>query len=224
MRTPSIMSGNFLHDCHKERLSLSSLFLSVILFSFPRGQKNWLKFRMTVQGEWEGRSSEWLQSKNSEKKKEREKRGPRVRAVRKCLLSGNRVRDSGGGALKMKGRRVKETKRKREDSGWRVKDKVGVGVTVSKPQEQQRKAVNGSSPCLNRLWTVLRSTANHKSSQRLLWVRALTRCLPPDQGDDTGRGEWKRQRGGGGNKEMRREGGVIRGRERVGLRDYGFAF
>lgn len=51
----------------------------------------------------------------------------------------------------MKGRRVKETKQKREDSGGRVKGKVGVGVTVSKPQEQQRKAVNGSSPCLNRL-------------------------------------------------------------------------
>lgn len=89
---------------------------------------------------------------------------------------------------------MKETKRKREDSGWRVKGEVGVCVTVSKPQEQQRKAVNGSSPCLNRLWTVLQSTANHKSSWRLLWVRALTRCLPPDQGDDAGRGERKRQK------------------------------
>lgn len=90
--------------------------------------------------------------------------------------------------------RVKETKRKRGDSGWRVEGEVGVYVTVSKPQEQQRKAVNGSSPCLNRLWTVLQSSANHRSSWRLLWVRALTRCLRPDQGDDGGRGEWKRQK------------------------------
>ena len=29
--------------------------------------------------------------------------------------------------------------------------KFGVYVTVSKPQEQQRKAVSGSIPCLNRL-------------------------------------------------------------------------
>lgn len=32
-----------------------------------------------------------------------------------------------------------------------LRAKVGVGVTVSKPQERRRKAVNGSSPCLNRL-------------------------------------------------------------------------
>lgn len=117
-------------------------------------------------------------------------------------------------------------KRKREDSGWRVKGKVAVCVTVSKPQEQQRKAVNGSSPCLNRLWTVLQSTANHKSSWRLLWVRALTRCLPPDHGDDTGRVEWKRQKEKEGkkHKEMRSKGGVGQGEEKVGLQNYGFAF
>lgn len=124
------------------------------------------------------------------------------------------------GTLKMKWKvdrgRVKETKWKREDSGWRVKGEVGVYATVSKPQEQQRKAVNGSSPCLNRLWTVLQSTANHRSSWRLLWVRALTRCLQPDQGDDTARGEWKRQKGGGEKKKTKRWGGVSLERQKSG--------
>lgn len=132
------------------------------------------------------------------------------------------------GTLKMKWKvyrgRVKETKWKREDSGWRVKGEVGVYATVSKPQEQQRKAVNGSSPCLNRLWTVLQSTANHRSSWRLLWVRALTRCLQPDQGDDTVRGEWKRQKGGGRKKKQRDEVVLVWRGKKVGLQAHGCGF
>lgn len=144
MRAPSIMSGNFLHDCHKERLSLSSLFLSVFLFSFPRGQKNWLKFRMTVQGEREGRSSKWLQSKNSEKKKEREKRGPRVRVVKKCLLSGNRVRDSEGGLWKWK------------EGEWK------------RQSERERTAVEGLRAKLELVWQY----QSHRSSREKLLTGA----------------------------------------------------
>lgn len=76
--------------------------------------------------------------------------------VKKRLWSSNGVRGSGwvgswaeevGVALEMKGHRVKEGRR--QSVGLRAK--VGVGVTVSKPRERRGKAVNGSSPCLNRL-------------------------------------------------------------------------
>lgn len=110
-------------------------------------------------------------------------------------------------AFENKRKNVKRMKRE-EDSGWKLKSEVKVYVTVSKPQELQRKAVNRSSPCLNRLWTVLPCTTNHRSSWRLLGVRALTRCLPPDQGADAGRREWKRQKEVKNTRWTRRKGGV----------------
>lgn len=147
-------------------------------------------------------------------------------SCKKCLwvaIEWKWKKESGGfeNKRKVQTESVKETK-KREDSGWRVKGEVGVYVTVSKPQEQQRKAVNGSSPCFNRLRIVLQSTANHKSSWRLVWVRALTHCLPPDQRADAGRGEWKRQKETEGRKTKRwRESVVLK---KVRLQDLGFAF
>lgn len=89
-------------------------------------------------------------------------------------------------------------------------------MTVSKRREPRRKAVNSGSPCLNRLGTVPASAANQSGSWSLLPVRALTRCLPPHQGerraketegrkkrsrDEEGRWRWwgeGRGRGGGG--------------------------
>lgn len=142
-----------------------------------------------------GTLGNWLKSKNSDVGRGGIKEGVKVTQVWRASYEKNILEwRSRSGALKIKVQRRKTRETKSEDSGWRVKVDAGVCVTVSKPQEQQRKAVNGSSPCPNRLWTVLQSTANQQSSWRLLWVRALTRCLPPDQGDDAGEEKWKRER------------------------------
>lgn len=145
-----------------------------------------------------------------------------AREGKKWVLSGSGVRDSG--ALRMK-----EKDWKRQSEGERavaegLRAKLESYVTVSEPQEQQRKAVNGSSPCLNRLWTVAPSTANHQSSWRLLWVWALTRCLPPDQGDDSEGGEWRRQEEGGERQRDEEGRWCYSGEGEAGLQHYGFVF
>lgn len=197
-------------------MNIFILRLSVLLSSplSPQGQEtDTLIFQMT-HTRWVAMVG-WGGEKGKEKKKRGPWHKPRVRER-------ERVRHElwvavGWGILERHGwkRKIERDKVRGERAvveGLRAK--LESYVTVSKAQEQQRKAVNGSSPCLNRLWTVAQSAANHQSSWRLLWVWALTRCLPPDQGDDGEGGEWRRQEEGEKDKEMRREGGVIQEREK----------